>query len=103
MTRLLFLPSCLREDYFSEAVAIAKNNGYEVYRVPGASKMKRILLNYDLNSIEKFVGIVCDDEINLAKIFANKSGILERVISFPLSKDGCVDTEFDLESFKKIL
>lgn len=96
--KILFLPHCLREDYSKKIQEVAKNKGYDVYVVCGGSEMKNILKKYDFKYVKKFVGVACEDEVGLAKDFAKKVGILEKVVAIGLDKDGCRDTECDLNN-----
>ena len=101
---LLFLPHCLNESYQEKIMNLVKDKNYEVHVLPGGSKMKKILDAYDLNKIDKLIGIACDAEIPLARDYlqsinfpSNKIFIEELIIT------GCENTECDLNELEKKL
>lgn len=94
--KLLFLPHCLKKEYFQKIKEAGEKKGYEVHIVNGSSIIKKILIGVE--SIGEIVGIACKDEIKLAleytKPLADKGTIIKTVT---LSKDGCKDTEVSLD------
>ncbi len=97
MNKVLFLPHCLKhsqkefiKDYFSK-------RDYDIYYVGGGSKVKKIIQEYDFNSLDKVIGIACRDEINLMNEYVDKQGFdKSKIFSIPLMKNGCENTEVDL-------
>lgn len=104
MVKLLFLPHCLLEEYVNKIRAEGEKKGYEVYIIRGSSIFKKTLENYDLNSIEEIVGVVCEGEIEHLREYTKKLFDLGiEVKSIPLLKDGCKDTSVDLEKVLGLL
>lgn len=97
MVKLLFIPHCLSEDYQIKISEFAEKKGYDVHVLGGGSIIPRILSKYELDSVEKFVGVACKDERVLAGNMAKRLNIEDRIVSVSLSKNGCLDTEVDLE------
>lgn len=101
-TKLLFLPHCLKREYLRKLEKRGKERGYQTYVVPGGSRVKKILNKY--SKIDEIVGIACEDETNLALEYTKhlaQNGTTINIIN--LSKDGCKDTEVNLEEALKAL
>jgi hypothetical protein len=77
---------------------MGKQNGYDVYIVDGGSCIARII---EQNSYEAVAGIACPPELKLAAGYLEELGIPCQGI--PLIKNGCVFTNFNIESLQKIL
>ena len=103
MVKLLFLPHCLNNALSENISEEARKRGYEVYIVPGGSKVKNIIGKYGNECIDKIVGVACDDEIDLASKFLKESGLSGKTFSIRLETDGCKNTSVDLEEVLKIL
>jgi len=114
--KLVFLPQCLRkssrckaklgeEGY--ECVACSKDckaseikrlgeaAGYNVFIVPGGSMVSKIAGKYNPRAV---VGIACMKELVMAL-----DGVKVPTHAIELLKDGCVDTDVDLEKVKAAL
>ncbi len=100
--KLLFLPHCLKKDFIAKLSEEGKKRGYKVFIAPGGSIIEKILKEYE--KIDKILGIACEKEIELAMKYtgnlSKKGTIIESVI---LSKDGCKDTEVDLDKVLEVL
>jgi len=101
--KLLFLPHCLEKEISDKIYNVALEKNYQVYIVPGGSKVKKILDSYNPDEIERLVGIACEDEINLAGDYIKKIGFEEKTFSIQLSENGCENTKVDLEKVLDIL
>ena len=99
MVNLLFLPHCLRKDISVMISESGEAKKYDVYVIPGGSQLKKIVEKYERNhqTIEKIVGVACDDEIKLATEYFGKKGYSGALYSIPLSQDGCADTLVDMK------
>ena len=87
-------PDCL----VSQATIYAKEKDYDVYVLPGASCVSKIL---DKHSYGAIVGIACTDEIKMAAKALLKLKIPIQTI--PLLKNGCSSTTFSLNSLMDVL
>jgi len=121
--KVLFLPHCARKyiDYrckaefdpdvptyrcgrcsddcqINQATRIAGELGYDVYVVPGGSCIPNIIKRFGYDGV---VGVACGEEIKLASTHLDKEGIPAQAV--PLLKNGCSNTQFDLQSLEKTL
>ena len=121
--RVLFLPQCLRKNthgackatfkpeipshfcnacssncLVNQATSLAKQKNYDVYIVDGGSCIARII---EKNSYEAAIGVACPPELKLAVTYMEEFNIPCQGV--PLIKNGCVFTNFNLESLQKIL
>ena len=87
-------PDCL----INQATELGKKGGYDVYIVPGGSCIYKILKD---NSHEGVVAVACPYEIMLGYKYLKKLKIPGQALS--LTKNGCAQTEFNLESLSRIL
>lgn len=100
--RLLFLPHCLNKDCSKKLIKEGGERGYKVYIVPGSSMVEKILSKYD--NIDKIVGIACGKELELAMEYTSHLSVKGvKIEKVKLSKDGCKNTEVNLEEVLKIL
>jgi len=94
--KILFLPHCLKKEYIQKLKEKGETMNYTVYVVPGSSMVKKILTQY--TSIDKIVGVACEDELELTKGYTknikNKGAQIRKI---KLLTDGCEDTEVNLE------
>lgn len=100
--KLLFLPHCLREEYKLKIKKEGENKGYTVYIAHGGSIVKKILSEF--SKVDRIVGIACNDEIKLALEYTQPladNGTIIKTVT--LLKDGCKDTEVDLNEAVKVL
>jgi hypothetical protein len=89
---------CSEDCMVSQATKYAKQEGYDVYILPGASCLNKI---FSKNRYEAIVGVACTDEIKLATKSLKKLKIPSQAI--PLLKNGCAGTYFSIKTLKNIL
>jgi len=83
---------CSEDCLVSKAVDIGEAHGYDVYVLPGGSCLHKLLTNCDYDGV---VGVACPNEVQLA------ARELEDVMPFqavPLLRNGCSNTEFNLDT-----
>ncbi len=100
--KLLFLPHCLKKEFIAKLSEEGEKRGYKVFIAPGGSIIEKILREYE--KIDKILGIACEKEIKLAMEYTK--GLSEKgtiIKSIELSKDGCKDTEVDLDEVLEVL
>ena len=89
---------CSKDCLVSQATIYAKKKDYDVYVLPGASCVSKIL---DKHSYGAIVGIACTDEIKMAAKSLLKLKIPIQTI--PLLKNGCSCTTFSINSLIDVL
>jgi hypothetical protein len=89
---------CSKDCLVSQATKYAKEQAYDVYVLPGASCVSKIL---DKHSYGAIVGIACTDEIKMAAKSLLKLKIPIQTI--PLLKNGCSSTTFSINSLIDVL
>ena len=89
---------CSSDCMVSQATKYAKQEGYDVYVLPGASCVSKI---FQKQRYEAIVGVACTDEIKLATESLTKLKIPSQAI--PLLKNGCAGTIFSFKTLKGIL
>lgn len=89
---------CSNDCMISQATKIAKEEGYDVYILPGASCLSKI---FNKKKYEGIIGIACTDEIKLANKCLFKLKIPAQAI--PLLKNGCAGTIFSVDTLRRIL
>lgn len=87
-------PDCL----VNKADCLAKKKGYDVYVLPGASCISKIL---QTNRYEGVVGVACGEEIKMSVDALNSMNVAGQAI--PLIKNGCANTAFSMETLIKTL
>lgn len=96
MTKILFLPHCLNQESLNKIKQEAKKRNYKTYIAGGSSAVKNTLNSYP--KIDRIVGIACEDEIKLAKEYLKYlTDKKTEVTDIKLLKDGCKDTEVDMQ------
>ena len=93
-----FCQGCSKDCLINQATKIAKERGYQVFVLPGGSGIKKILQKINPEGV---VGVACIEELKLGEKLLEKFGKLGLLI--PLTKNGCANTEFNLEILKKSL
>jgi hypothetical protein len=93
-----FCKACSKDCFANKATQIAKERGYLVYILPGGSCIKKLMNGVEFEAV---VGIACGEEIRLGKSFLQGKDI--PVLGLPLTKNGCSNTEFNVENLKAIL
>ncbi len=89
---------CSSDCMVSQATKYAKQEGYDVYILPGASCLNKI---FQKQKYEAIVGVACTDEIKLATKSLTKLNIPVQAI--PLLKNGCAGTIFNFKTLKGVL
>jgi uncharacterized protein len=114
--KLVFLPQCLRDSKNCKAKInedgyvcakcsleckarqvkeLAEKLGYRVFLVPGGSMIKTVI---DREGPKAVMGVACIKELNMAF-----DEIKLPVQGVELSRDGCVNTDVNLEDVRKVL
>lgn len=89
---------CSEDCLINRASKIGEEEGYDVYVLPGGSCIPKILKKGDYSGV---VGVACPHEIQLGLGFLENTQIPYQ--SVPLLRNGCSNTEFNLETFQQIL
>jgi len=87
-------PDCL----INKAASIAQKRGYDVYILPGASCVSKIL---KLKHYKGVIGVACGEELRLASEVLSQMNIAGQAV--PLLKNGCANTFFNIETLLKVL
>ncbi|MEM4258687.1 MAG: DUF116 domain-containing protein [Candidatus Thermoplasmatota archaeon] len=90
---------CSQDCLVHKATQLAAHRNYDVYILPGASGVQKILHQ---KSYDGIVGIACTEELRFAMNLLEK----HRHIStqgIPLIKNGCSQTMFNFETLSRIL
>ena len=87
-------PDCL----VNQATELAEERGYKVFILPGGACIRNI---FEYTNCEAVSGIACPEEIKLGIGVAESKGLAIRGI--PLTKNGCANTQFNLETLKETL
>ena len=93
-----FCNHCLPDCLANQATVLGEEKGYKVFILPGGSCMPKIIANTNCDAV---LGIACPDEIKLGIEFVESEGLPIKGIL--LTKNGCANTEFDLDSLKEAL
>jgi hypothetical protein len=89
---------CSTDCLIRQAVEAGERKGYDVYILPGGSCVHKILSKSDYKGI---VGVACCEEIELARDLLKNLDIVSQAV--PLVKNGCSNTQFNLETLETIL
>lgn len=81
-----------------QATELGKAKGYTVFILPGGSCIRKI---FDRTKCDAVSGIACPEEIKLGLTVAESRGMAVRGV--PLTRNGCANTQFNLESLKEAL
>ena len=82
----------------SRAAKLAKKENYDVFVLPGGSCVGKIFEKYAYDGI---IGVACTDELKLGTECLMELKI--PALGIPLTKNGCSETQFNLQTFKKII
>ncbi len=93
-----FCNHCSTDCLANQATELGEKNGYKVFILPGGSCLKKILGNINCDAV---LGIACPEEIKLGIGFVESEGLAIKGI--PLTKNGCANTQFNLDSLKEAL
>lgn len=89
---------CSKDCLVNKADRLAKKKGYDVYVLPGASCIPKIL---KMGRYEGVVGVACGEEIKISGEILGGTDIAGQAI--PLIKNGCANTAFNMETLGKVL
>jgi len=89
---------CSKDCLVNKADRLAKKKGYDVYILPGASCIPKIL---KMGRYEGVVGVACGEEIKLSGEILGGTDVAGQAI--PLIKNGCANTAFNMETLVKTL
>lgn len=89
---------CSQDCPVNQATALGKERGYDVYVLAGSSCIPKILKNH---SYEGVVGVACSQELRVGGDYIGNNGLQGQAV--PLTKNGCANTWFSIESLKRIL
>jgi hypothetical protein len=93
-----FCNHCSSDCLVHQATERAEEKGYHVFILPGGSCIKRILEKANCDAV---LGIACTEEVKLGIRFAESKGLAVKGI--PLTKNGCTNTQFNIEHLKEAL
>ena len=82
----------------NKATALGRKKGYDVYVIPGGSCAEKILRD---NNYQGVIGVACGMELKMAIDLIKKLGIAGQGVF--LTKNGCSNTNLNLESLEKVL
>jgi hypothetical protein len=89
---------CSEDCQISQAATLAKQKQYDVFIVPGGSCLPKILKSAKYEGV---VGVACGEEIKVLPPLLNSMDVAAQAI--PLIKNGCANTEFNMETLVKVL
>ena len=89
---------CSSDCLIRQAVEAGERRGYDIYILPGGSCMNRILSQKDYKGV---IGVACCEEIKIARALLKDFHIASQAV--PLTKNGCSNTQFSLETLESIL
>lgn len=89
---------CSSDCQVGKAELLAKKKGYDVYILPGASCISKIL---SVNHYEGIIGVACGEEVRAGGETLKAMNVTGQTV--PLIKNGCANTVFNIESLSKIL
>lgn len=89
---------CSDDCLISQASKLAEKENYDVYVLPGASCVRKII---GKTGYEGIVGVACTEELKLAMDMLKEFDIPAQGI--PLLKNGCSGTLFNFETLKEII
>ncbi len=82
----------------TKATILAKEKGYDIFVIPGGSCAEKILKD---NKYEGVLGVACGMELKLSVGLLKKLGIAGQGVF--LTKNGCSNTNLNLESLKRVM
>ncbi|UCE95372.1 MAG: DUF116 domain-containing protein [Candidatus Bathyarchaeota archaeon] len=89
---------CSEDCLVRRATKLANENGIDVFVLAGSSCVPQILKK---NGYEGIIGVACSHELKIGGDFMQYLGLTGQAI--PLTKNGCANTRFSLETLKKIM
>jgi hypothetical protein len=89
---------CSDDCLVNQATKMAEKNGYKVFVLAGSSCVPQILKR---DGYEGVIGIACSHELKMGGDYLQHLGLTGQAI--PLTKNGCANTKFSLETLRKLL
>ena len=89
---------CSDDCLVNRATTIAERKGYKVFVLAGSSCVPQILKR---DGYEGVVGVACSQELKMGGDYLQHLGLTGQAI--PLTKNGCANTKFSLETLQKLL
>ena len=89
---------CSSDCIINQATALGRERGYDVYVLAGSSCVPKILKKHAYKGV---VGVACSHELKVGGDYAGENGLRGQAV--PLTKNGCANTWFSIESLKRIL
>jgi len=89
---------CSEDCLINQATKIARNKQYDIYIVPGGSCIPKILRE---RRYDGMIGVACSQELKMSASLLEKLNIPGQGI--PLTKNGCANTKFELDTLKTTL
>ena len=89
---------CSDDCIINKATRLAEKKGYDVFVLAGSSCVPQILKN---KGYEGVIGVACSHELKMGGDYLRHLGLTGQAV--PLTKNGCANTSFNLETLKKIM
>lgn len=89
---------CSEDCLINKATQIAERLGYDVYILAGSSCVPQVL---KAKGYEGIVGVACGHELKLGGDYIQNIGLAGQAV--PLTKNGCANTRFNLETLKNTM
>jgi len=89
---------CSSDCLINQATSLGTERGYDVYVLAGSSCIPEILKN---NRYEGIVGVACSHELKIGGDHLKSMRLSGQGI--PLTKNGCANTKFSIESLNSTL
>ncbi|MFH1102130.1 MAG: DUF116 domain-containing protein [Methanobacteriota archaeon] len=81
-----------------QATLLAQKNQYDIFILPGGSGVRKI---FQKNGYEGVIGVACTDELQMILKIVDQFHIAAQTI--PLTKNGCSNTDFDIETLVHVM
>ncbi len=89
---------CSLDCQVHQATLLAQKQHYDVYILPGASCVRKIFQKHEYTGV---IGVACTEELKLAMTTLEQFRIPTQGI--PLIKNGCSETQFNVETLQKTM
>jgi hypothetical protein len=89
---------CSEDCLVNRATKLAEKNNCDVFVLAGSSCVPQILKK---NGYEGVIGVACSHELKMGGDYLQHLGLTGQAV--PLTKNGCANTRFSLDTLKKIM
>jgi len=89
---------CSEDCLVNQATKLAEKSGYDVFVLAGSSCIPQILKK---SGYEGVIGVACSHELKMGGDFIQYLGLTGQAV--PLTKNGCANTRFSLDTLKKVM